>query len=430
MDDLLKIIATRETAWNYTDFIGLLPDPDPILKKLPDQGFEILNSLLSDGHLTSVIQSRKLGTLKKEYKWDAGTINDEKPTNQAMAIKDQLIEDFEKIKKKKIYDLFSNILDAMLFGYVPIELIYKSVNGKIRLIDIKCLPYYWFGFDRENKAKFISINNPWEGEYLPDYKFVILKHFPSFDNPYGLRLLSRCYWPIQFKKGGIKFWIKFLEKYAIPFLFGRYPRGASKQEQNDLLNNLFNMIQDAVAVGPDGSMLDIISTKGNASGQLFQELKKEMDNEISEIILGQASGASIGEQSTLASARVVGERIEKYEESDQLLIKSAMEEIAWNYTQVNNSGVQAPVFRWYEESDPKDVFAERDKKLYSAGLRFTKEYFQKCYGYKENEIEVKADDSNYSEFVENKMTQDQEELEKLADLCIGTGKKNILQLVS
>ncbi|CAN2042521.1 Portal protein [Candidatus Magnetomoraceae bacterium gMMP-15] len=417
--ELQREIASRQTAWDWQGWVGLLPDIDPVMRKLSKQGHEVLNELLGYGHLTSVIQSRKLGTLKKEYRWEPGTLNEEKPSEQAIRLRDAFVADLENIKKIQpgaLYNLFSNILDAPFFGMVPLEILYNPNGSKIRIKDIRSLPYHWFGFDEHNKAKFISQNNPWEGESLPNYKFVILSHFPTYENPYGMRLLSRCFWPVQFAKGGVKFWLMLAEKFGMPLLFGKYPRGSSDKEQQKLLSNLMSMVQDAVAVGPEGSSLELMNVKSGDTN-IHKDLKDAMDKEISEIILGQTSATSVGTQSTYASARIVDARIEGYQEADQMLVKIAMEEIASIYGRLNAADIPPPTLKWFEESDPKKEHAERDEKITKTGVKLTKVYYQRQYGFKDDEIEIVEDNkktpADHSEFREKRFTPEQQSIENL-----------------
>ncbi len=380
-------IASRVTAFDYSWFMGILPDPDPVLQKRGD-GPEILDSLTADGHLISVIQQRKLGTLKKEWKWKAGTGDDDKPDAGAEKLKTMLAAD---MKALKLYDVVAGILDAPLKGFTPLEIIWRAERDGWHIQELRVLPHRWFGFDEDNRPRFISLNNPWDGEELPWGKFVFARHFPDYDNPYGLRLLSRCFWPVMFKRGGIKFWIKFLEKYGMPFIFGRYPRGANSDEKSELLSNLARMVQDAVAVGPEGSGIELVGggEKSKSSGDAFQALKKEMDREMSKVIMGQTLTTEVGERGSYAASRTHGEVRSEFLEADQMLIKTVMDEIAKIYAAVNSQGVEPPVFSFFEEADSKKEFAERDEILSRGGnIEFKESYYIRQYGYQKDDFNI------------------------------------------
>jgi len=416
--NLFDEIATRETSFEFLQFIGLLPDIDPILLKLHDSGHSILKELLADTQVISCIQARKLAVLKKEFRLKPGVHKkDEKPSEQSTNICNDFVDDITNMGKKKLHDLIAQIMDAPFYGFVPCELIYKPSQGKIRLEEIKTLPNHWFGFDNENNPRFISIDNPWEGEKTPKYKFVFATHFPDYENPYGLRLLSRCYWPVQFKKGGVKFWLKFIEKFGIPYLFGKYPKGAGDTVKKKMLNDLMQMHQSSVAIGPDGSSLDILSVLGKTNGELFKDLKIEMDNEISKVLQGQAQSLNIGERSTYASAQKVGDKLDDYTDADLLLIKNTFDEIAFYYTKINAPSIPSPTLEFFEESDPKKEHAERDNTLYKSGLKFTKNYFMRTYGYLADEIDI-SENQSFASYNRRRFTPEQENLEELSELAI------------
>jgi len=386
-EQLIEEIASRQAAWDWTGFLGLLPDPDPILRKL-GAGSEILESLTADGHLCGIIQTRKLGTLKKEFRWEPGDHDSEAPSAAATKLRDQFVSDLEDMD---LYDLISGILDAPYYGMTPIEMHWKAAKAShlaIKKLEVK--PARWFGFDEENNPKFVSIANPWEGEEIPFGKFVFARHFPTYDNPYGLRLLSRCFWPVAFKKGGIKFWVTLAEKYGIPFLVGKYRQGAQLNEQQEMLSNLIKMVRDAVAVIPQGGTVEILETgKSGAGSEIHSSLKTAMDSEMSKVIMGQTLTAEVGDKGSLAAGKVHEDVLGDFRQGDQKLVKTAMENIAWHYGQINAPGVPTPNFIWFEEEEPKKETAERDKILGETGVEFKKTYYVRTYGLQEDDFDLK-----------------------------------------
>lgn len=427
---LQQEMASRATAWDFSSLLGLLPDPDPVLRARGD-GPQVLEGLLADAHVTSVVQTRKLGTLRRDFRWRAGSVHDEEPSPAAEKLRQDLAEDLERVD---LYNLVSEILDAPYYGYTPVEIIWRAEGGRLRIADLVAKPRKWFGFDNDNHPRFISVGNP-VGEALPFGKFVFARHFPTYENPYGLRLLSRCFWPVTFKRGGIKFWVTFCEKYGMPFLFGRYPKGATPQEQQELLRNLVNMVQDAVAIGPEGSTLELLTGSGGSSsssggGGAFAALVAAMDAEISKAIMGQTLTAETSEKGGAYSQSKTHEAVlEVYRDSDAKMVKAAMEDIAWLYGQVNAPGVPTPSFNWWEEEDPQKDFADRDKALGEGGrLRFTKKYYQRRYGLQADDFDLVDPapagglPTPRGEFAElgttGRFTPEQQALEGLADAGI------------
>ncbi len=413
---------------DYLDVLGVLPDPDPILRKL-DQSGSILSDLMADDHLTSVIQTRKVGTLNREWRIEPGAHGggdpDEQSKKAALAFADDL-------GNFNMFDVISEILDAPYYGMTPIEIMYEPDGGLWHITNLRCLPSTWFVYDKDNNPRFLSKEEMISGEALPENKFVFARHFPSYENPYGLRLLSRVFWPITFKKGGVRFWMKFLEKFGIPFVIGKYKEGTSKALQAELLNNLVNMVQDAAAVVPEGSAIDVLKAEGKSSSSdgSFSKLKDAMEAGISKVIMGQTLTAELsGDKGSFAASKTHENVLESYRDCDARLVKDTIERIAAIYVKVNFEGASTPRFIWHEEDDPRKEFADRDKVLHDTGVRFKKEYITRVYNIPADEYEL-ADSPNAApptdtgeEFAEGEREGDQLLLEDLMDDVIGDGTK-------
>lgn len=402
---LTSEIASRQTAWDFSSLLGLLPDPDPVLTK-HGSGAEILDGLTADDHVTSVIQTRKVGTLQREIRWQPGALKGQEPDQGAVALNEAFAADMEAIDNDLgLRNVVAQILDAPFYGYTPLELTWVPEQGRIRLVGIEGKPHAWFKFNADNQPRYLSQANPESGEEIPWGKIVFARHFPTYKNPYGLRLLSRCFWPVTFKRGGMKFWVTFCEKYGIPFLLGRYPRGTGATAQKEMLSNLAAMIQDAVAVVPEGSTVELLGAGGNSKGSsdLFDRLVSVMDKSISKVIVGQTLTAETSDTGgAYAQSKTHENVLEAYQASDQALVKETFDRIAALYAAVNAHGVAPPQCSWFEEDDPQQDFATRDKTLTDTGqVTLTKTYYVRRYGFADDEIEVAAPSTPQPETAEN-----------------------------
>ncbi len=390
-EEMAGEFATRDRSIDsYLSILGVLPDPDPVLRKLDRTG-TILNDLMADDQVTSVVQTRKVGTLCREWRIEPGGHSGSDPDALSKKAADAFAEDINNLN---MFDLISQILDAPYYGMSPIEIIYAPRGGLWHIGELRCLPATWFRFDRQNQPRFLSMNDMLNGEPLPGNKFVIARHFPTYENPYGLRLLSRCFWPVTFKKGGVTFWMRFLEKFGIPHVIGKYKEGTDKARQAEILANLSSMVQDAVAVIPEGTAIDVLNASGKSSGGdgSFSAMKDAMEAGISKVIMGQTLTAELPKDGGSYAASKTHENVlASYRECDAHLVKDAFEQIAWVYCQVNFPGAANPRFVWHEEDNPQKDFADRDKILYDAGVRFRKNYFVRFYGFREDEFDVAAD---------------------------------------
>lgn len=381
-------LATRRNALGGFDLgaaLGWLPDPDPVLRKRGDS-VHVLEDLMADDEVTQAIQSRKLKTLnRRDFRFAPGAANGEEPTARAGRLCDELVRDFEQLDMDV---LISGILDAPYFGMTPIELLFRPDGGRLRLVAADPKPVEWFAFDDENRLVFRGELFT-QAQPVHPYKFVLARHFPTYKNPYGLRLLSRCLWPVAFKRGGIEFWCRFTEKYGQPWMLGTARPGATQPEINRMAADLAAMVQDAVAVVPSGAKVEAVefSAKG---GSQHLEFITHWDKAINKVIKGQTLTSDVGSGHSNAATQTHYQLLGDYSDADARMVETTMNNIAWAYTQVNAAGEYAPLFGYVEPEDYA-ARAELDTKLKNLGVRFRKPYFTRAYDLTEDEFELEGE---------------------------------------
>ena len=310
-------IVTRKRALNFYSLVNILPDPDIVLKK-QGKDMRIYRELLCDPHVFACVQSRKSGVLSLEWDINRGLDKDQNA---------ELVEGL--LKKLDINKLISDILDCTQFGFQPLEIIWhKEKNGYVLPEKVIAKPSEWFCFDDDNKLKFRTKEN-YFGEELPDRKFLLAQNNPSYDNPYGERTLSRCFWSVTFKKGGLKFWVIFTEKYGMPHFIGKHPRGASKEETNSLADMLEDMVQDAIAVIPDDSSVEIQEANKTSSAEIYDKLIDKMNAEISKAILGQTLTTEMGNTGSYAAANTHMQVRKDIIDADKKLVESVINQLIY-----------------------------------------------------------------------------------------------------
>ncbi len=368
-------LATRKTSLDFYSIAMYLPDPDPVLRK---QGKDqrIYRELLADAHVWSCVTSRRSGVKSLLWAVDRGKA----PSRQAKIIKSV----FDGLN---LYGLITQILDATLFGFSPLEIIWAKNDGLVLPARIVGKPPEWFAFNNGNELVFKSRQNPL-GETLPPRKFLCPKNDATYQNPYGERALSRVFWPVAFKKGGLRFWTVFMEKFGMPYLIGKVPRGAPKEEVNNLADTLEAMVQDAIAVIPDDSSVDIKEAGGKAaSGGIYQQMVQEMNAEISKAILGQTLTTEIGNKGSYAASNTHFMVRQDIVDSDKKLVENTMNRLIALICELNFADGERPVFSMWKEEAIDLSLATRDKTLAEAGVRLTKTYYQSAYGFGDDEIE-------------------------------------------
>lgn len=381
---LTEEIATRHRS--SQGFYALaniyLPNPDPVLRK-QGKGLDVYRELLVDDRVRGNWGNRKGATLALEWEVDRG----QKGKNKSRQAK--VIEEW--LKSLDLERIAGEILDARLYGYQPLELLWAKSSAGLLPRDIVGKPPEWFVYDNNNTLRFLTRNSPLLGEELPPRSFVCPTSESSYVNPYGLGLLASCFWPVVFKKGGWKFWVSFAERYGQAFAVGKIRRGATKPEMDDLADKLESMVQDAIAVIYDDSSVELMNVEGKGvTTDLFQGLIAEANTAISGVIMGHAGGG----QST--PGKLGGEQLAQdvrgdLRDGDKKLVCQTMNQIIRHVGELNwNSAEGLPTFGLWEEEDVDQEQAERDDKLSGSleksGLKLTRSYYQRTYNLEEGDL--------------------------------------------
>jgi phage gp29-like protein len=215
---------------------------------------------------------------------------------------------------------------------------------------------------------------------------------------------------VAFKRGGIEFLTRFLEKFGMPWVLAKAPRNADRAERQAMAGDLAAMVQDAVAVLPSGAEVELATASGKG-GEQHETYIRRWDKAISKVLMGQTLTAEMDGSGSRAASETHYSVSEDMAEADQFLVASAMNEIALTYRDVNaGPGVLAPVFAY---SEPEDYAAQADldKKLHSVGVRFKKTHFTRRYGLAEDEFELEGETNadgpaDHADFAEGIAAQD------------------------
>ncbi len=367
-------LATRANSIDFTALGMWLPNPDPILKA---QGKDITTyrDMRFDALIGSCIERRKASVAALDHGLDRGQASS-RVAKAVQAMLDALTMD----------TLIEQMHDAVFYGYQPMEVIWDYVGGLNTPAQVLAKPPEWFCFDSDNALRLRTRGAPVTGALVPDKKFLLPRKSPTYQNPYGFASLSMCYWPLLFKKGGVKFWLAFTEKFGSAFLQGKLPRTATEAERAALLQDLEDMIQNGVAVIPDDGSIAPIEAQGkSASADLYAQLVAYCSSEIAIALLGQnmTTQANSNKASSVAGLEVTKD----LRDGDAKIIAAAINELIRWFVDVNFGAVVAPVFSFWDQKEQDELQAKRDKSNYDAGARFTNAYWMRGYGYQEGDLQ-------------------------------------------
>ncbi|MCB0743658.1 MAG: DUF935 family protein [Ignavibacteriae bacterium] len=353
----------------------ILPRIDKLLKFKPDLA-EAYEDIMNDGHLQGLIRSRKSGTLSLD--WDLQVDKVDKN------ISELIYQVFDSID---VYDLMDTILDARLFGMQPIELIWDNVDSKFIPVDVAGRPFQWFGFDSENNLRFLAEEAGEDGEECHPDKYLIPKNDASYSNPYGVGLLSMCYWNVYFKKHGKDYWAEFCEKFGAPWVIGNILNSSADDDiQEEVQAALTNIISSNTMVKNETWELDVQMGSVKQSGDTFEQFINDCKSENAVIFLGheastQSTAGKLGnDQNALTAA-------ERLIQEDKRLVQKTFNQLIKKICDYNfPNATDIPYFVFFEEENLNVERVNRDKVIYDMGFDFKEEYIEKAYGFEKGQI--------------------------------------------
>lgn len=377
---LLKQIATRDRLDLLRELYDALPDPDKILEE-NGYDYSVLRDLQNDAHLMATIQQRKMQVL--QMGWEVQYETDEK-------IKKETIEIMRELPLGAI---MNNILDAIFFGYSVGEVEWKFVNDKIIPVNVIGKPQEWFIFNKKNELMMRKrVNGSYvfgEGEPIPKNKFILAQYQPSYNNPYGEKVLSRCYWPVNMKKDGVEAWQLMMQRFGMPYLIGRYAAGATEAEKEQLLEDLQEMVMDSISVFEAGKEVEIKESPTYNVGGLYENLVGFQNAEISKAVLTVTLTTEVGNTGSYKAAEIHREMLNYLGVTDKKIVERALNTLFEYYVELNYGKLDAPRIKLNKKEAVIDETAERDRILKELGVNFTKEYYKKRYNLTDTDFELR-----------------------------------------
>ena len=376
---LLNDYATREKMQIFDKLFAVLPDPDKILAE-NDYDYGILRDLLLDPHLVATIQQRKMQVM--QMGWEIDYDKDPKIKEKAIEI----------MRDLPLSNIISDILDAVFFGFQALEIEWQIINNELVPVNLIGKPQEWFIFTKENelrlRKKANGIYRFEEGEKLPDYKFILVQNKPTYVNPYGEKVLSRCYWPVNFKRDGIENWLLMMVRFGMPYLIARYNSGATEAEKAELLDQLKQMVEDTITVMEDGIPIEFQENPKYEIGGLYEKLVEFQNTEISKAVLTVTLTTDLQNVGSYKAADIHKEMLSYLGIADKKLVEKAMNELFSYYCFLNYGTEDAPRLKLNKKEAIIEHSADRDKVLSDIGVKFTKEYFKKRYNLAESDFEL------------------------------------------
>ncbi|OBS10796.1 DUF935 domain-containing protein [Acidihalobacter prosperus] len=370
-DQIATTLDGRDITRGYVWPQILLMPQDLVLTIRGGNDLRAYEDLLRDDQVAATFQQRRLAVTSAEWTVDAGG---KRAIDKAAAdfIKQQLngIE-WDRITEKMLYGTF--------YGYSVGECLYARDGAQVVLDDIRVRKSRRFRFDGELRMRMLTYDNLM-GELLPDRKFWIYQSgADNDDEPYGLGLGHYVYWPVLFKRNGMRFWLIFLEKFGMPTGVGKYPSGTTAEDQNNLLAAVQAIQTDSGVIIPASMQLELLEAARSGTGD-YDKLHSRMNEAISKAIVGQTMTADHGSSRSQAQIHMVVRQDLVKSDADTLCASFNNQVVRW-LCDWNFPGAAYPrVYRRIEEPVDLGAMAATDKDLASIGFRRKLEDVQETFG--------------------------------------------------
>jgi phage gp29-like protein len=358
-----------DVTLGWSDALLRLPT-DPIIQ---GHGYDLAayETILRDDQVKATLEQRRRAVVSSEWDVEPGGTS-RKERKAAEFIREQL-------DALQFDDLTDKMLYALFYGWATAEIVWQR-GSEVTIDAIKVRNRRRFAWDWAGELRLRLPDDP-QGLPMPADKFWTFAVGADHDDePYGRGLAHWLYWPVLFKRNGMKFWLYFLERFASPTVIGTHPAGALDPERKKLLEACQAVKQDAAVVVPEGTQIALLEAVRGGAGS-YPELVAAMDAAIAKIVLSQTMTTDSG--SSRSQAEVHMDVREEVVKGDADLVCSSFNRqviarlCRWNF----GEGVTPPrVWRRTEAAPDLEALVKRDQILFSMGYKPTPAYVEETYG--------------------------------------------------
>jgi phage gp29-like protein len=351
-----------------------LPDPDLVLAQ-QGLGRQELRKLETDDEISAALETRREAVVATPWRLEP---YDSEPSQWLW---ETLAPHMET--------LIRGAWSAIPYGYAVQEVVYAK-GSRIGLERISEKPLEWFEPRRDGTLWYSAPAGSPGMDYVPGIptrvdtatKFLLTIRTPTYRNPFGEALLSRCYWPWFFRANGWRFWMRFLERFGDPLLLGQV------YEPQAFVTTMQALGLDAVVgVGKDEQISAVTS---GLAGE-FDKVEMALGRRIQKLILGQTLTSEIGDKGSYAAAQVHNQVREDKRRADVRLVTGSVQRLVNALWALNAFPSAAPTFVMQDDTGLEEARAKRDAELVKAGvLTLSEQYLLDRYDFEPGDFTLPA----------------------------------------
>ena len=244
-----------------------------------------------DAHLFSQMQTRKLAVTGLDLERRSPFPPDDEQ-DKAIA---EWIKDRSFLGIENLDDILTDLLDAIGKGVSIMEIIWGVDSDGFNVIeDIRYVHQKKLVWDWETDDMLVCTEQFPNGIHLPKNKFVVHRYKAKSGHPSRAGIMRIVSWMYLFKNYTVKDWVSFCEVYGMPLRIGKYDPGASEADKQELLDAIVRIGSDAAGIIPETTMIEFKEANKTTSADIYEQLARYCDEQISKAILGQTLTSDSG----------------------------------------------------------------------------------------------------------------------------------------
>lgn len=375
--------SPMRTIWQQGVASGLTPFTLASILEKADTGYPSDFFALAEemeereAHYRSVLQTRKLSLCGLSYLVQP---SDESPEAISLAMEVQQIINDAPFRHGRL-----DLLDGIAKGVSVVEIIWDTTKFPWTPVDFIWQDPRWFKYDDKTGRELLLVTDAEpNGEPMSYGKFLI--HEPNGKSGLSFRggLARTAAFLYLVKSYAVKDWVSFCEVFGFPLRIGKHAPTATDDEREALLKAIRQLGTNATAVIPSTMILETHDGVAASRGeQLFGQLVKWVDEQISKLVLGQTMTADNG--SSLAQATVHENIRQEILYADaQSLADTINNQLIKPYVEFNYGfGVKPPLLS-ITQGEVKDLklFSEAITPFIDRGLKVSSHEISNMFGLK------------------------------------------------
>jgi len=209
-------------------------------------------------------------------------------------------------------DTLTGLQDGVGKGFSTIELHWDVSEGQAVPQHLSYLEQKRFSFTDAKgyvrKYPLLLTDDETMGIEIPPWKVLFHRYGGLSGHATRSGIYRVCAWMYLFKNYALKDWITFCEVYGMPQRLGKYDPGASEDDKDALITAIASLGTDAAGIISRSTEIEFVeAAKGSISADLYENLVRFTNGEISKAILGQTLTAEVGKTGSYAASKTHNE---------------------------------------------------------------------------------------------------------------------------